>query len=927
MTTYIMEARENYSAALVAQFAAVTQPIYLFTDQQGTGLNFDQSRRKIMYAVEIATGDTTTNSTGHTLWDGLASVANGASVDTIDKWNLWIGEKDIDDDSVTFHQLYNVANVVPSGIGAHSSGAIYFSANPANTQTIVLNGVTWTFVTSGAAGAQTNIQADLVSTIRQLSWDLNHSANASLNIAFYRGYYDAGIGANLTIVLLASGAGGDAYTLAIGSAGNSRTGATTTGGSATGSDGTWRRMNADTSTFGGTVPVLVDAHTNNLWVHAESCFIYRLKYTDSFQQKLSPLRPKYNVNNSIYPIGITTQWFFGFEQQHTGSDYLGYLYLVPAALTALETTLDELLMYGQWQFPADFNRANFRWCLDKTGNVYFLTGQKTASKAHKLWKFTPPTVDGAGLPTTGGAFSDVTPWASNTGPNTNNSTYTTALSGQYLAAYGQNNLMFLPDVSQFVALTHNYPVEKGSSRGTYEDAFFDCTYVDVSGTPSFDYHSAFVTGYMSATWTTTDLAGAAYAVLTMWENNLYYGCTDHKYAGENYTSRWFNFLCYPVVAGAVLGNNPNDLRVVFVKYQFAYGHAPRVVRVIDEIGWDNNYTTYGASLVGPTLTPASVVNGSFLEDNFRWDLYLDDVGLYDTVTNSFWFSGWRKNFYNFDATFTPRATLNGGTPFDVGTAPNPPFMRLSSSAFAEGPLAVEGSDDLVSHIRVPPIPKVRQLRTFEQVPFIEYSVGDTERTAFPIKFKVMAQTDLRVQIDDTELTQGDFTFTGKLIAFPGWDDADAIIADPDFLEENNPYPGYRGGKVTLDVAINNSLIRIWSDPAPTRTTDLVSGELKMAQFNRACETLWVTDRAQHLKLGRDNETLTGSGTLVAASAGLHVELIGPMLATAHAGDTIYNGASTGTHFTSSDANAIAQLVSTKTGLWYVARKSGTWSLA
>ncbi len=64
-------------------------------------------------------------------------------------------------------------------VAAAASGTLIFSANPTATQTIVLNGVTWTFVASGATGAQTNIQSSAQLTIQQLPAML-HSCNKNL---------------------------------------------------------------------------------------------------------------------------------------------------------------------------------------------------------------------------------------------------------------------------------------------------------------------------------------------------------------------------------------------------------------------------------------------------------------------------------------------------------------------------------------------------------------------------------------------------------------------------------------------------------------------------------------------------------------------------------------------------------------------------
>jgi flagellar hook protein FlgE len=65
------------------------------------------------------------------------------------------------------------------------TGNIQFTNNPSAGDTITINGVTWTFVASGATGTQTNIGGDLASTIAQLANDLNASVNTALTPATY----------------------------------------------------------------------------------------------------------------------------------------------------------------------------------------------------------------------------------------------------------------------------------------------------------------------------------------------------------------------------------------------------------------------------------------------------------------------------------------------------------------------------------------------------------------------------------------------------------------------------------------------------------------------------------------------------------------------------------------------------------------------
>ena len=109
--------------------------------------------------------------------------------------------------------------------GVAATGSITFTANPNATNTIIVNGVTWTFVASGATGNQTNIQGSLSATMTQLASDLNASANSSINVASY-----AGTATALNITYKTVGAVGNNFTLASGNANGVVSGATLSGG-------------------------------------------------------------------------------------------------------------------------------------------------------------------------------------------------------------------------------------------------------------------------------------------------------------------------------------------------------------------------------------------------------------------------------------------------------------------------------------------------------------------------------------------------------------------------------------------------------------------------------------------------------------------------------------------------------------------------
>lgn len=119
--TYVMEAKENYSAALAADFAGDVFPELGMADGATMGLSFDLVRGKIMYVAVInETSRPIVNTTGHTIWDGAVSFINGATI-TAGGSNTplvsFVCEKDIVTGVVTFYPNYLAANLVPAGIG------------------------------------------------------------------------------------------------------------------------------------------------------------------------------------------------------------------------------------------------------------------------------------------------------------------------------------------------------------------------------------------------------------------------------------------------------------------------------------------------------------------------------------------------------------------------------------------------------------------------------------------------------------------------------------------------------------------------------------------------------------------------------------------------------------------------------------------
>jgi hypothetical protein len=111
--------------------------------------------------------------------------------------------------------------------GVAATGTYTFVLNPANNETIVLNGVTWTFKTTVTAAAQTKIGANLAATLNQLASDLATSNNPDIVVASY----SIATGTVLDIVYGELGTSGNAYTIAAGTYGGTPSGATLSGGS------------------------------------------------------------------------------------------------------------------------------------------------------------------------------------------------------------------------------------------------------------------------------------------------------------------------------------------------------------------------------------------------------------------------------------------------------------------------------------------------------------------------------------------------------------------------------------------------------------------------------------------------------------------------------------------------------------------------
>jgi len=114
--------------------------------------------------------------------------------------------------------------------GTRATGTLTAGANLVNTETIAVNGVTFTFVTGASTSTNVHIGATKEDTMTNLAAVLNASANASISVATYT--VD---GAVLTVTYDAGGTTGNSFTLAnsSGTAAITRSAATLAGGSNT----------------------------------------------------------------------------------------------------------------------------------------------------------------------------------------------------------------------------------------------------------------------------------------------------------------------------------------------------------------------------------------------------------------------------------------------------------------------------------------------------------------------------------------------------------------------------------------------------------------------------------------------------------------------------------------------------------------------
>lgn len=141
--------------------------------------------------------------------NGVATVINGSLTGAVASWN---GSEFI----ITSNS---------SGAGVKASGTVTFSSNPANLDTLTIDGTLITFVSGTPTGSQVKIGSTAIDTAANLQAFLQVSVDTNINLATYA--TSAGV---TTVTYKLVGTAGNSFTLAKSSTAIALSGATLVGG-------------------------------------------------------------------------------------------------------------------------------------------------------------------------------------------------------------------------------------------------------------------------------------------------------------------------------------------------------------------------------------------------------------------------------------------------------------------------------------------------------------------------------------------------------------------------------------------------------------------------------------------------------------------------------------------------------------------------
>lgn len=136
------------------------------------------------------------------------------------------GELAVPIDADAFGVWLKAAFGAPVTSNTKAAGSILFAANPEDGDSITLGGTRWTFVESGAAGNETEIESTLAATLGALAVDLNNAVDGVITGCSYA----VSGGNRLEITFKADGTGGNRFAIAASDETATLSGATLSGG-------------------------------------------------------------------------------------------------------------------------------------------------------------------------------------------------------------------------------------------------------------------------------------------------------------------------------------------------------------------------------------------------------------------------------------------------------------------------------------------------------------------------------------------------------------------------------------------------------------------------------------------------------------------------------------------------------------------------
>jgi len=650
---YVMSAEENYTSVIAGQFSNSTAPNFCTCNEYCLGTAFDRVRRNIMYWTTITsqTADPDqfsavyeVNATGKTLWSGHGATPPGNTIDLCQEFTFQTAAKNIDSGSVTFYPAYDASKTVPSGKG--SGGVTSFTLTSGTS--FAFGTTEPNYLTGGTGeGASAAVTGDPVTGVVTgvTLWNIGHGYTVGDRL-----YWGTAGQGYITVDAVNSG-----------------------------SDGSWGRSvvaglsngNSNLGLFGGSIEqsAVTDPRTGNFWCAPWNKQVHCFQRSNNYASTIGPLEIARNSGSAnAAPIGTTANWAYVYANSNAtpGVSSGQEILVLPSTPSSSEISADALTATYTYAVPDSTYRLYqtdifpWGWSVGADSNLYIFASKNT-TKAFKLWKCVP-----------GSGFTDLTPWSSSTGPNSDCASWVQT-------AFGGNAILQLPNdlVLLSCLAPGDYTGGAGGTVATLGARFrIDCTYYNLSGA-TFDYHEHMVGGFMDANWAVTDQAGAAYLVTGCDPLDIDLDRSDYVHSVD-YTVRRFRFDCIAMSGGSIVDASNYHLSV-FVDYKFTYGSAPQVVSVIPETGWDTVYTGYAGTLGRSQVVSGSQYNQAVAGGTSGGLSYPDSFapGIWDRTGNAIWLAAEEPVWCKFNTTFAVRYNQCVADRGDTTSSATSPFMKLS----------------------------------------------------------------------------------------------------------------------------------------------------------------------------------------------------------------------------------------------------------